>query len=107
MQPITFPDDGMLLRDEAAVKGPEHEAHRKTRGQGSIKYGEKQEIIFRDGGILSHDNNQFFAQPLPQGYFGQSTILFSAPASHGTKPISLRFQDERDRTEHTFQLDLV
>lgn len=88
MQPITFPDDGLFLEGKAPLKAP-HEVHHKKHGKGSIKPGEQQEIIFRDGGKFSHDNDQFFSEPLPQGYFGQSTILFSAAVSTSAKTISL------------------
>ncbi|GAC1417147.1 MAG: hypothetical protein NVSMB62_07510 [Acidobacteriaceae bacterium] len=106
MQPITFPDDALFLEAKAPLRAPD-EAHHKTPGKGSIKYGEQQEIIFRDGGKLFHDNDHFFAEPLPQGYFGQSTILFSAAAVAGPKTIHLEFQDQRGGGNRTFQLDLV
>lgn len=106
MQPITFPDDGLFLEGKAPLKAP-HEVHHKKHGKGSIKPGEQQEIIFRDGGKFSHDNDQFFSEPLPQGYFGQSTILFSAAVSTSAKTIQFKFKDDLSDALFTFQLDLV
>ncbi|GAC1650024.1 MAG: hypothetical protein NVS9B15_09420 [Acidobacteriaceae bacterium] len=106
MQPITFPDDELSLEAAAELKTPEHEHHHHKRGKGSIKYREHQEIIFKHGGTLSRDNAEFFTQPLPEGYFGQHTHLYSAAALAAPGTIKLKFNEENGGPSLYFQLDL-